>query len=355
MPSYSDDHHLALPMGTLLNEFRLEEILGSGGFGITYRALDTHLQRKVAIKEFFPNDLATRLASYKVAAQSPDDAGEFARQLKRFLHEATILAQLNHPNIVKVSRYLQANGTGYFVMEYLDGLNLGQYFARRSKPPAQADLLRILHPILDGLECLHSQKLLHRDLKPDNILVVGENRPVIIDLGVAKSTVRYSVTGEAFCAPGYTPFEQYQTHGNMGPWTDIYALGASLHKIITGELPPESLKRLDHDPYLPLVKRLADRYSRGFLAAIDQALAVKEKDRPVSVAKWRLSLSLPPLAPAFTPVSHAEPAAVYSISPPSLPDASAPPSPFLESIDFRYVAAASLLLLAALLLTFCLF
>jgi serine/threonine protein kinase len=286
MRSDSNDYHLALPIGTRLSEFRIDRILGSGGFGITYAAYDTDLMRKVAIKEFFPVVLATRLSSYEVSTQDEEGAREFGRQLKRFLNEATILAQLDHPNLVRVSRYMRANGTAYFVMEYIEGATLEQHFGSSPGLPAEADIRSVLDQILAGLACLHGRNLLHRDLKPDNILMTGR-RAVIIDLGVAKSATPYSMTGEAFCTPGYTPFEQYQTHGDMGPWTDLYALGATMHKLLTGQAPPEALKRLDQDPYQPLARRLAGQYSRPLLQAIDRALAVNVRDRPQSVAALR--------------------------------------------------------------------
>ena len=286
MRSDSNDYHLALPVGTRLSEFRIDRILGSGGFGITYAAYDTDLMRKMAIKEFFPVVLATRLSSYEVSTQDEEGAREFGRQLKRFLNEATILAQLDHPNLVRVSRYMRANGTAYFVMEYIEGATLEQHFGSSLGLPTEADIRSVLDQILAGLECLHGRNLLHRDLKPDNILMTGR-RAVIIDLGVAKSATPYSVTGEAFCTPGYTPFEQYQTHGDMGPWTDLYALGATMHKLLTGQAPPEALKRLDQDPYQPLARRLAGQYSQPLLQAIDRALAVNVRDRPQSVAVFR--------------------------------------------------------------------
>ena len=299
MRSDSHDYHLALPLGTRLSEFRIDRVLGSGGFGITYAAYDTDLMRKVAIKEFFPNILATRLSSYEVSTQDEEGAHEFARQLKRFLNEATILAQLDHPNLVRVARYMRANGTAYFVMEYIEGATLEQHFGSSSDRPKEADIFNVLNQILGGLECLHGRSLLHRDLKPDNILMTGR-RAVIIDLGVAKTATPYSMTGEAFCTPGYTPFEQYQTRGDMGPWTDLYALGATLHKLLTGRVPPEALKRLDQDPYVPLARRLKGEYSPALLQAIDRALAVNVRDRPVSVAAFRKLLGeAPPPVPVW--------------------------------------------------------
>jgi serine/threonine protein kinase len=226
---------------------------------------------------------------------------------------------------------MRANGTAYFVMEYVQGVTLEAHFGRFLGRPSYDELRQVMRQLLDGLHCLHERKLLHRDLKPENMLMERQ-RLVIIDLGVAKTSVPYSVTGEAFCTPGYTPFEQYQTRGNMGPWTDLYAVGATLHKILTGEAPPEALKRLDHDPYVPLAHRLAEHYPRRFLQAIDRALAMEVRDRPASIAHWRRLMGEEhvvgeaPLTGFFT---------FRSLDNPSL--------------NWRYLALAGLLILVAVL------
>ena len=208
------------------------------------------------------------------------------------MDEARTLARFDHRNIVKVHRYFEANGTAYIVMEYAEGETLADYLSRKGTLD-EAELKRVLTPILDGLETVHGADFLHRDVKPSNIVIRDEEAsPVLLDFGAARHAVNArsrSVT--TIVTPGYAPIEQYSSRGKQGPWTDIYALGAVCYKALTGETPVDSIDRLTDDPLESVVKRCSGKRGRGFLKAVDWALNVKEGDRPQTIASWRAAIS----------------------------------------------------------------
>lgn len=285
-----NDFEHALPIGTILaDEYRIDRILGAGGFGITYRAHDVKLDIDVAIKEYYPRDFASRANTVTVGPRSRSDVDQFQWGLSQFIEEARRLARLQHPNIVRCMRYFEANNTGYFVMTFEEGRTLDKYF---SKPPQQRELDELLKPLLDALEALHGAGIYHRDLSPDNILVRDDDTPVLIDFGASRQAMaRRTQTVAAIVKPGYSPIEQYDRETRQqGAWSDIYALGATIYDIIAGGPPPDALSRLRNDAYVPARNAARGAYRGEFLDAIDWALQPDPDERPVTVREWRRKL-----------------------------------------------------------------
>src|SRR5476651_423345 len=287
----TDNVH-ALPLGTRLGDYRLDAIIGHGGFGITYRAFDSQLAKVVAIKEYLPIEFAVRTADGKVVPRGARYADDFAWGRERFLDEARALARFRHPHIVPILRFLAANGTAYTVMEFEDGQSVGQLLRQgsgqggRRLPPD--DVRRLAEGLLDGLAAVHAQGFLHRDIKPSNIIVRRDGVPILIDFGAARQAMGGRTrTLTSVLTPQYAPIEQYAMDGKQGPWTDIYSAAAVLHHAIAGVPPPEAASRVGHDPYKPLAVTQADRYDQTFLAAIDRGLAFVPTERPQSVEAWR--------------------------------------------------------------------
>jgi formylglycine-generating enzyme required for sulfatase activity len=287
----------ALPAGTRIEEFVIERVLGSGGFGITYLARDVRLGRQVVIKENLPVQFCFRdpgTMSVSPRHATGEDAENFRWSLENFSKEAAILASLDHPGIVKVLRSFQAFGTSYFTMPFVEGVALDELVvSRKAKGEAfsETELRKILELILDALAHLHKCGIYHRDIKPSNILITEDGRPVLIDFGSARQRLsERSMT--VVESAGYTPFEQLQSRGNVGPWSDLYALGGTLCKVITGEAPPKAMDRMRNDPFVPLSDRsdLLRIYSSGFLRSIDKSLNVKEGSRWQNPSAWRASL-----------------------------------------------------------------
>ncbi len=303
MPGDSQDYLNALAAGHKLQEYVVQSVLGMGGFGITYLAHDSNLNMRVAIKEYLPASLAVRIGDSTVHPKSVAEAETYRWGLNRFLLEAQTLARFRHPNIVRVLRFFEGNGTAYMVMEYEDGQNLGAYLQARPLAKDEPTLLQLLLPLLDGLKRVHAQNFLHRDIKPTNIFVRLDGTPVLLDFGSA----RLAVGGKAqhlttVYTPGYAPFEQYFSDGKQGPWTDIYALGAILYWCVTGSKPVDAASRVKKDTMVPAVTVGSGRFSAGFLSAIDQALAIDEEQRPQTVEAWQGML---PGAAGWSPQTQA--------------------------------------------------
>ena len=297
-------HKLALPKGTRIGDFEFHRVLGHGGFGITYLGWNLALDIPVAIKEYLPADLATRESDLSVVPQSSQAMADFQWGLDRFIDEARILARFQHPNIVRVHHFFEAHRTAYIVMEYAEGETLSAYLNRKGVL-TEAELKAILHPILDGLEVVHRADFLHRDIKPGNIIIRDEDdSPVLLDFGAARLAIgakSRSVT--SIVTPGYAPIEQYESRGNQGPWTDIYALGCVCYRALTGDVPVPAMDRVRRDPLIPVSERCKGRASHPFLAAIDHALQVDESARPQSASEWRAELGdVPVVTPPETRV-----------------------------------------------------
>lgn len=305
----------ALTLGAMLQEYRIDAVLGAGSFGMTYLCTDTNLDKRVAIKEYFPTDLALRAQDGGVLAVNTEAEGDYRWGLERFLQEARTLAKFSHPHIVRVNRYFEANATGYMVMDYEDGESLSQWL-QREPHPAEAQLREIVLPLLDGLQAVHESGFLHRDIKPSNIFIRANRSPVLLDFGSARMAVNGSTRSlTAVLTPGYAPLEQYAGDGHQGPWSDIYALGGVLYRALTDENPPDAVSRLRADAVPARLAQLKGRISEPALSALQWALALDEKQRPRTVEIWKRVLlgtaAAPPLARA-TLSTAAEPATAIS-------------------------------------------
>jgi len=280
------DHGQALKAGTTLHEFKIERLLGEGGFGLTYLAFDESLQKHVAIKEYLPIDFAIRSEGSTVIPRTESSRGDFDWGLNAFLDEARVLARFNHPNIVRVNRFFQENGTAYIVMEYVDGRTLGE-LVRELQQLTEREILAILSPLIDGLKHVHQQSVYHRDIKPDNIIIRDNGSPVLIDFGAARQSIgskSRSIT--TIVTPGYAPIEQYSSKGKLGPWTDIYALAAVSYTCLTGHRPDDASDRVVDDELIPATQAAAMQATAGFLSAVDVALAIPAKKRPQTLDDW---------------------------------------------------------------------
>ena len=300
-------HRLALPTGYQLEDLQVETVLGKGGFGITYRARDLRLGKAVALKELLPDSIATRTHGVTIVAQSKsqEESWEWARE--RFLGEARMLAGFNHPAIVAVQRLIEANGTVYMVMDYVEGESYEARLQRIGTEPDQSSLMSVIGPILSGLEEVHSKGLLHRDIKPENILIDKRGQSVLIDFGSARESAGKTMTMTSIVTHGYSPIEQYQTKGRMGPWTDIYAMGAVMHRAITGQKPSLATDRAMHDSYSPLAQITQLPFAVEFLERVDRALALRPEERPQSIPSWGLLHQSAPLGTRDSSTGHAPP------------------------------------------------
>lgn len=283
----------ALPAGFALHEYCIDKVLGQGGFGITYLATDVNLDAPVAIKEYLPEDIAFRTSGKTVSPNASRHRDRYQRGLESFLVEARTLASFRHPNIVRVARFFEANDTAYMVLEYERGAPLKQWWLRHKSLP-EAELLALLRPLLDGLSVVHAAGVLHRDIKPDNIQVrQADGSFVLLDFGSARAAVGTGSQTEVAVTPGYAPIEQY-LDGEQGPWTDVYALGATLYWLVAGTAPPPADERsAQHDPIewaASLAPTLGGRFSPQFLEAIDWALQIEPAARPQSIEAWRAKL-----------------------------------------------------------------
>src|SRR2546426_5543287 len=306
-PAYPD----ALPAQSRLHWYVLEGVLGQGGFGITYLARDTNLDQPVAIKEFLPLDVATRRPDGTVRSRTGEQDERYLGGLERFIREARTLARFDHPNIVRVHSVFEFNGTAYMVMRFEEGETLAALLERRHVLP-ESELLRVLMPVVDGLELVHKAGFIHRDIKPDNILIRADGSSVLLDFGSARHALGHSRTVTILVAPGYAPFEQYYSASeSQGPWTDIYGLGATCYRAIAGRAPLDAITRSKgilgstKEMLLPAVVAGNARYSERLLKAVDHALEFAEAARPQSLAEWRNELAGKPSKVPAPPPSKA--------------------------------------------------
>lgn len=276
-----------LPKGYKLLEYEFQDILGRGGFGITYLAIDLNLNKKVAIKEYFPREFANREVGHTIRPSgNKEDRDTFEWGLKRFLDEARTLALFEDPNIISVKRFFEANGTAYLVMDYCDGLSLDEVI-KRDGPLDENRLKLILIPLMASLEKIHSANFLHRDVKPANIYIKKDGSPILLDFGSARQHISsHSRTVTSLATAGYAALEQYSTSSAQGPAVDIYGLAATLYRAITGEKPQDSLDRVLNDKLIPLENSINKGFDIKLLKGIDHGLAVRPENRPQSVAEW---------------------------------------------------------------------
>ena len=284
-----EENLYCLRKGTrLIGRYTIEGVLGQGGFGITYLGMDELHKKKVAIKEFFPQGIVTRNIEYEdtVTVTLVGEKENYDKGKERFLKEAQTMAMFSKDKgIVKALDFFEINNTAYIVMEYLEGVTLKQYL-RENKRIAAEDLVELLVPLIEALDEIHSQGLIHRDISPDNNLVLPDGRIKLMDFGAARD---YTEFGEKSLSivlkPGYAPPEQYQTHGVQGPWTDIYALCATMYKCITGENPPDAIDRLVDD-HLKKISAFGISVSPQIEKAIIKGMSVAAKDRYQNVGDF---------------------------------------------------------------------
>ena len=319
---------LLLPPGTpLMNgQYLVGKILGKpGGFGITYLGWDSQLATFVAIKEYLPRDVAGRhFDRLTVSAHTAADTENFRYGMEQFLLEARTLAQFDHPNVVRVRTFFQENGTAYLVMDYLQGNSLHDHLATVGGRMSEKMALDTMLPILEGLREVHAKGFLHRDIKPQNIYITTNGRPILLDFGTARQAMSGLNRGmTTILTPGYAPWEQYHRHGKQGAWTDIYACAATLYHLVTGSVPPEAAERVAQDTLVPPAQ-ISPGLSPHFNFAVIQALSIDPANRPQDVATFQSALSgktasVPPPPP---PQSQAAP---MPYPPPSVP-----PSPYTQ-------------------------
>lgn len=289
-----------LSRGEMLNWYRIEGVLGRGGFGVTYLAVDTNLQLQVAIKEYLPEQIARRDANNSVLPVSETEQSVFRWGLQRFITEARTLVRFKHQNIVRVMSVFESNNTAYMVMEFEKGQDLKQLLKSSDASTATEEFLKnVIIPISHGLEEVHGHGFIHRDIKPANIYIRENRTPVLLDFGSARQALG-SQTRQltAMVSTGFAPLEQYNNsnESQQGPWTDIYALGAVLYYAISNVPPLDSMQRAaaifndKPDPLKPIAQFSRGDHSREFLESIEWALGFKVSDRPQSLAQWREKL-----------------------------------------------------------------
>lgn len=285
----------ALPMGADLlgGKFKVERQIGSGGFGITYLAQDIYLERNVVIKECFPEAFSFRFGNM-VKVNSPRHEAQYRKTVEMFMREARSIAKMRHPNIVSVHQVFEENETAYMVLDLIEGRDLLDIISDDHDLLKPDQVSAMLVKLLDAVELVHRHDLLHRDISPDNILLDKWGSPSLIDFGAAReeaSTKTNEASTMLVVKDGYSPHEFYVSGGKQGPSSDLYALGATMYHLISGEAPPNSQTRVSEltstgtDPYEPLAGRFP-QYEKAFLAAIDTAMSVPPKDRHQSAKDW---------------------------------------------------------------------
>ncbi len=277
-------------------EYRIGRPLGQGGFGITYQGIDTRLNRAVAVKEFFPEGCWREGSTVVSAGRWNSDTYSNAKQ--KFLLEGQTLGQFNHPGIVKVFYYFEENNTAYMVMEYLQGKTLAEILKQRRGKLSEKETLIYVSQIGEALELLHSSQFLHRDIKPDNIMLADDGRIVLIDFGAARDftsncTTRYTT----MLTPGYAPLEQYGRALKHGAFTDIYALGSTLYHLLTGKAPVSAIERAA-GVELKTVQQMNPHVSTNVSEAISKAMIVDVHERLQSVREFLDLLQAKSIAPA---------------------------------------------------------
>ncbi|HEX2485077.1 MAG TPA: serine/threonine-protein kinase, partial [Myxococcota bacterium] len=278
----------SLRPGTRIGDYEIVAELGSGSFGITYKAWDHRLQTYVAIKEYLPIEFAVReQESTVVVPRSDRVTSQYQFGLKGFLEEARTLAQFRDARIVRITNYMEANGTAYLVMDYEEGESLDGLLRREPRRLEEPELLRVMIPILEGLCIVHRAGVLHRDVKPANIYLRAQGSPLLLDFGAARHALGEETQNlTSIVTPGYGPFEQYQRTGKQGPWTDVYGAGATMYRLVTGRRPAEAPDRAaaahagERDPNPAAAEAARGRYSERLLEAIDWMLHPLPQDRP---------------------------------------------------------------------------
>ena len=275
----------SLPHDTLLGSYRILETIGKGGFSLIYLARTEETGDEVVIKEFMPKKIAARDRRRQVVPIEPQYTENLQRGRKLFFQEVKALASLRHPNIVRVLDFFLANQTGYLVMPNERGRNLGSYIQERRGGLSTTFLLDVFMPILDALALLHARSMLHLDVKPGNIHLRHGNQPLLLDLGAVHPLSRGRAGGGQVITAGYSPVEQYYRGGRVGPWTDVYAVGASIRTCMEGRTPPPAIDRHQQDKLIPATVELKNRYPAFLLEAADWSMSMDSTKRPQDAAE----------------------------------------------------------------------
>ncbi len=296
----------SLARDTILDDkYRIDRVIGVGGFAVTYAAEHLALHRTVAIKEFFPVGIAQRRGDGSVGPRHEADRAGFEQLGASFIKEARTLIQFDHPAIVRVLNIFEANGTVYLVMRFEDGPNLKAWRQDLGRAPTRQEIEAIVRPLLGALDLIHAAHYLHRDIAPDNIILRDDGSPVLVDFGAARPVMSQQtahVTG--IVKRGFSPPEQYSSDSRVqGPWTDIYALAGTLYQVITGHAPQDATARMLADEHRPALDLAAGNYPEPLLSAIDWGLRLQPDERPQSIAEWREAFvgAFPKTEPSIVP------------------------------------------------------
>lgn len=279
------EHNVSsLPKGTQIDEYIIDSVLGDGGFSIVYNAhLLSDEKQTVIIKEYMPKKMATRINKTEVISLDPSSPESYNKGRKLFFQEAKTLASLKHPNIVDVTNFFQSNGTAYMVMKDEKGVNLQDYIHKHHGQLSEKLLRTVFPQLLSGIKLLHDKGLLHLDIKPSNIHLRAGGRPLILDFGAVREKMKTRLyEARVVATPGFAPIEQTAERGYMGPWTDIYAIGATMRSCINGKAPPPAGERHEHDMMKPAQTLYKKNYSETILKAVDWAMDPDPRSRPQS-------------------------------------------------------------------------
>ena len=313
-----------LPPGTVLRErYAVGGALGQGGFGVTYLGLDLLLHTRLAIKEYYPSGICARNPENRSVRHASRDLEEdFKKGMEKFLEEARTLARFeDHPNIVSVKDFFEENGTAYMVMNYVEGKTLGEHLKERGGRVPFDEAMGILSPLMDALDEIHASGTIHRDLSPDNIYLTRYGQPKLLDFGASKSalSMMQQRSHSVILKPGYSPPEQYQSRGRLGPWTDVYGMAATLYRCVTGEVPADAMDRMEEDILKP-PRESAAQVPGHVDSAIVRALSVSAKNRPQSMGEFKNLLGgSEPRTPPSIPTPESSSTAVPRMESPSSP------------------------------------
>jgi serine/threonine protein kinase len=358
---------LALPRGARVQDLVVENVIGVGGFGIVYRVRDTALDRSAALKEYLPAALAQRNADGQIVPRSPAHEEHFRLGMRSFVNEARLLASLDHAALLKVWRFWPANGTAYMLMPFYEGITLRKWLEALGAPPREDWLRHLARELIDAVGILHGRDILHRDIAPDNVLLLhGDERvapvhqlprPLLLDFGSARHVVAEATQNlTAFLKSGYSPFEQYGGTLSQGPWTDVYSLCAVLYTAVADKPPLSAVARSVKDTLVPATELGRGHYTHTLLAAIDAGLALRPEHRPQTMAALRARLDegfaptmmvLRPKAPPRAAAAAPDPAP--AVAAPVAPRRAAPAPAPADGPDWRLLALAGAAALVVLL------
>ena len=298
----NDQDPALLPLGTKIDQYTISRVLGRGGFGITYLVRDEGLDKDFALKEFFPEDLVRREGTSLRFTARPNSESDYRWGLKKFYDEARLLAQFHHANIVNVRRVFEFNNSAYMLLDFVNGSTLEKWLQGLDSPPTQEELDLISAPLLSALELVHANRTWHLDISPENVMIrATDGAPILLDFGASRFEIKQhsQLVSALVFKSGYSAPEQYTSNADRyGPWTDVYAFGATLYRAISGSRPTEATSRQLRDEQKPAALVAKAGYRDKFLKAIDWAMKLSPDDRPQSIREWRKELLEGGAAPA---------------------------------------------------------